>query len=107
MSQQIRRVFVALGLMATLLFLVPSPSRAAGFRNSLVEKGFTARVWAWLESLLPGLATPSATTGRTVRAHEKEGSMINPNGGTNPPGMSAPASSANSDQGGMIDPNGK
>lgn len=107
MSQQIRRVFVALGLMATLFLAAPSPSHAAGFRNSFLDKGFAGRIWEWLESLVPRMATPSSMTGRTVSAYEKEGSGIDPNGGTRPPGMSAPTSITNSDEGSAIDPNGK
>ena len=107
MSSPIRRVFVALGFMATLFLVAPSPSCAAGFPNPLMKKGFAVRVWSWLESLLPGSAVPTATAGRTVRLHEKEGSAIDPNGAPRPAGSPAPASAANSDQGSGIDPNGK
>lgn len=107
MSQQIRRVFVALGLTATLFLATPSPSSAAGLRNSLVANDFAARVWAWLEGLLPGSTAPVSTSRKPAALLEKEGSAIDPDGRSLPTGSSAPASSTNSDQGSMIDPNGK
>ena len=107
MFQQIRRTFVALGLTAALFLAAPSPSSAAGLRNSLTANDFAARVWAWLEGLLPGSSTPVSTSRKPAVLLEKEGSMIDPNGRLLPTGSSAPTSATSSDQGSAIDPDGK
>ncbi|MBW8876167.1 MAG: hypothetical protein JF614_14470 [Acidobacteria bacterium] len=98
MSQQIRRVLAALGLMAALFVVCPAPSRAAGFQGVTALPGLGS-LWAWLESLLPGPAGAAAPRPRAAgRA---------PAG---PVGWAAASTTttttATSDQGSMIDPNG-
>lgn len=107
MSQQIRRVLVALGLMAALFLAAPAPSRAAGLRNALPVNDLAARFWTWMEGLLPGATALSPASHKPAAGLQKEGSMIDPNGRTQPSPLPAPTSSAASDQGSMIDPNGR
>jgi hypothetical protein len=99
MSQQIRRVLVALGLMAVLSLATPSSSQAAGFQGPGLAGDFTARLWVWLESLLPGAATPSPAR----RPAMKTGSTTLSSG---QPTSGATSTATKTDQGNMIDPNG-
>lgn len=107
MSQQIRRVLVALGLMAALFLAAPAPSRAAGLRSALPVNDLAARFWAWMEGLLPGATVQSPVSHKPAAGLQKEGSMIDPDGqhhsSTLPPSTSSPSS----DQGSAIDPNGR
>jgi hypothetical protein len=92
MSQQIRRVLVAFGLMAALSLTLPSASHAAGLRSPGLAGDFTARLWTWLEGLLPGAATPAPSHRPAVKAGSTTGTPS--------------TASATTDQGNMIDPNG-
>jgi hypothetical protein len=94
MSQQVRRVLAALGLTAALLLAAPAPSRAAGLRGLPAVPEISARVWAWLEGLLPAAPAPSR---RPARGEKQTSSPVYP---------TAPATSPTSDQGSAIDPNG-
>lgn len=107
MSQQLRRVLVALGLMAALFLATPAPSRAAGLRNALPGNDLAARFWVWMEGLLAGAAAPSPASHKPAAGLEKEGSGINPDGRTQPTVSPSPTSSATSDQGSAIDPDGR
>jgi hypothetical protein len=95
MSQQIRRVLVAFGLMAALSLITPSASHAAGLRSPGLAGDFTARLWTWLEGLLPGAATPAPAH----RPALKTGTVIV---STAP----APTAATKTDQGSAIDPDG-
>ncbi|HTG31793.1 MAG TPA: hypothetical protein VLB76_02590 [Thermoanaerobaculia bacterium] len=106
MSQQIRRVLVALGLMAALFLTTPAPSQAAGLRNALPVNDLAARLWAWVEGLLPGAAALSPASPKPVAGLQKQGSMIDPNGQQVSSPSPPPTPSATSDQGSAIDPNG-
>ncbi|HEX9941326.1 MAG TPA: hypothetical protein VGG03_04865, partial [Thermoanaerobaculia bacterium] len=60
MFQRNRRFLAAIGLMAVVLLLgLPAPAPAAGLRGGEVAASFVARVWSWLEGLVPGMATPA------------------------------------------------
>jgi len=105
MSQRNRRALAALGLTAALLLALPVPSRAAGLWE-VPALGFTARAWAWLESLgLPG--RQAAAPHRPAAAWEKEGSAIDPDGRTVPGATSTTPSSPAPDQEGVIRPGGQ
>jgi hypothetical protein len=91
MSQYVRRVIAALGLMAALLLAAPPPSRAAGLRELPIVPGF-ARAWAWLEGLWPG--TP---------LEEKQESTAS----LTSPATPVPPPTGTSDEGSAIDPNGR
>lgn len=106
MSQQLRRVLVALGLTAALFLAAPAPSQAAGWRNILSGNDLTERLWAWMEGLLQGAVAPSLTSHKPAAGLQKEGSMIDPNGQPHSGTVPAPTSSTTSDQGSGIDPNG-
>jgi hypothetical protein len=96
MSLQIRRVLVSLGLMTVLCLAAPSPSQAAGLRSPLSAGDFTARLWTWLESLLPGAAAPAPTH----RPALKTGAgIVSPVSGVS-------TTTAKTDQGSAIDPDG-
>jgi|GEM_PF-1460784 len=99
MSQQIRRVLVAFGLMAALSLTIPSASHAAGLRSPGLAGDFTACLWVWLEGLLPGAATPAPFHRPAVKA----GSTARPG---QPVSGTPSTASATTDQGNMIDPNG-
>jgi hypothetical protein len=96
MSQQIRRVLVAFGLMAALSLTLPSPSHAAGLRSPGLAGDFTACLWAWLEGLLPGAATPAPSHRPALKA----GTVIV----STAPGD--PTAATKADQGSAIDPDG-
>jgi hypothetical protein len=96
MPQHIRRALAALGLMAALLLMVPSPSRAAGlWEVPALTPVIAVRVWIWLEGWLPG---PRKTNGA------KQGSGLDPNGSSLPATSSDPGTASN--QGSGLDPNG-
>jgi hypothetical protein len=98
MSQHVRRVLAALGLMAALLFAAPAPSRAAGlWEIPVLVPGIAARVRTWLEGWLPPGPGGKAPVRKT-----KQGSALDPNGGT----TTSPASGSTTDQGSALDPNG-
>jgi hypothetical protein len=99
MSQQIRRVLVAFGLMAALSLTLPSPSHAAGLRGPGLAGDFTVCLRVWLEGLLPGAATPAPSHRLAV----KTGSAARPG---QPVAGTPSTASATTDQGAMIDPNG-
>jgi hypothetical protein len=58
MSQQLRRVLAAFGLMAALFLGTPASSEAAGLQNILIGHDLGARIWAWIEGLLPEVSSP-------------------------------------------------
>ena len=99
MSLKIRRGSAVLGLAVMLLVTVPAPSWA-GEREvpSVLESA-----WSWLARLWPGAFPASFPM-------DKEGSMIDPNGGRKPPYGPPPPPPPNAhvraDEGSMIDPNG-
>jgi hypothetical protein len=92
MSQQLRSVLIAAGLTAALLLAVPAPSRAAALREPALSSSLMDRVWSWLEGLLPGAPAsqpaPKGPAGRKTLL---------------PPPPPPPLS----DQGSMIDPDGR
>jgi hypothetical protein len=98
MSQPLRRVLVALSLMAALSLAAPLPSQGAGLRNPLTGHGLEARFWAWIESLLPGAVSPKPNSTRPT-GMEKEGSGIDPNGAPRVSTLPVPPPSAVSDEG--------
>jgi len=94
MSQSIRRVLAVTGLVAALLFSLPSPSRAAGLRGQGPAAGsFMTRAWSWLESLLPS-SGPVASSRQP--AIQQKDIIVSP----------VPAPSGTGGQGSMIDPDG-
>jgi hypothetical protein len=99
MSQRNRIVLAAVALAAALCVIAPAPSHAAGLQTWRVPGvGVWERTWDWLTRLLP-----SGTSQQPATRQEKEGGMINPNGGTS--GATAPPGTY-SDEGGAINPNG-
>jgi hypothetical protein len=101
MCQRNRIVVAALALTAALCLAAPSPSRAAGpWPGKTPAVDVWERVWSWLAGLVPGGAEKPAG------AQRKEGSAINPNGGTGP-WITAPVPPGDqADEGGAINPNG-
>jgi hypothetical protein len=97
MSQKIRRTLAVVAVLAALSLALPSPSQAASLWN-WQSADLAARVWSWLQGfgLVPQGEKPSSGL-------EKQGSMIDPDGGKTP-GSTPP--SMTSDQGSMIDPDG-
>jgi hypothetical protein len=93
MLQSTRRILAALSVAATLLLVVPAPSRAAQAHKPAPEHtlGLMAQVWSWLESLLGGPSSQAGVPRKTV--------MTSP-AGTTP-------TSPPPDQGPLIDPNGQ
>jgi hypothetical protein len=78
MSQRNRIVFAAVALVAALCLVTPSPSHAAGLRSwNIPAMDAWERVWNRLAGLLP-----SGAVRKPPARQEKEGSAINPNGGT-------------------------
>ena len=104
MSQQLRRVLIALGLMAALVLTSPAPSQAADLRNVLSGHELGASIWSWIHSLLPDLGVHRS---HPKDRFEKEGSGINPDGAPHASLPPAPTVSTTADQGSGIDPNGK
>lgn len=102
MSRTAQRFLAGIALTAVLVLTAPAPSHAAGFRIPVQGFGYVDRIFDWLESLMAGSAEKPSPALR-----EREGSMIDPNGGKilNLP-SSSPTSDINSDEGSMIDPNG-
>jgi hypothetical protein len=103
MSQQLRRVLVAFGLMAALLLATPSRSQAAGLRNVLKGYDLGATFRAWIEDLLPGATSTKPSSHRPAPGMEKEGSGINPNGVPQASTLPVPPTVTASSQGSMID----
>ena len=99
MSQRNRIVLATAALLAALFLAVPSPSHAAVQPWKLPLAGAWERAWSWLAQILPGGAPQQPG----VR-HEKEGSAINPNGGTTS-GTTA-STGTHSDEGIGINPDG-
>ena len=105
MSQRNRRALAALGLTAALFLALPVPSRAAGLWE-VPALGFTARAWAWLESL-GLLGRQAAPPHRPAAAWEKEGSAIDPDGRKVPGATSTTPSSPAPDPEGLVRPGGQ
>jgi hypothetical protein len=99
MSQQHRRVLAAVSVTAALLLAAAAPSQAAGLREP-VTGDLMGRVWSWVESLLPGVASPAAPHQRPAGSFEKTTT-----GGSGTPIPIAPSPGAPG-QGNMIDPEG-
>ena len=99
MSQKARRVFTLAALVFALSVVLPAPSQAAGLRG-WQPPDLVGRVWSWLADL--GLI--SRHEAKPAGRWEKEGSGINPDGSPKSP---TPQPTTNSDQGSMIDPDGR
>lgn len=100
MSQPIQRSLAMLGLVATLFVGAPSPAGAAGIGDLQIPDLVSGRAWQWLAKLWPGSSEQtSAHRPGTVRT--KEGSVIDPNGITNPgdPAPALPSAGAFSEDG--------
>lgn len=101
MSRGNRLVLAAAGLAATLLLATPAPSQAAGlWEGAIPVAGTLERAWNWLTGLFP-----SSKPQQQRATWEKEGGMINPNGGGSLVIDPLPPLDS-SDEGGMINPNG-
>src|SRR3954449_10741491 len=100
MSQRNRIVLATATLLAALFLAVPCPSHAAVQPWKLPLAGAWERAWSWLAQILPGGA-PQKPGGR----QEKEGSAINPNGGTTSSGTTA-TTGTQSNEGSAINPDG-
>lgn len=102
MCRRNRMVLIAIGLLAVLSLAAPAPSQAMGLRESGISLADTLeKVWSWLTGQLSG-ATPQERTA----PWEKEGGMINPNGGGSLTTLPWPPPLDSADEGGMINPNG-
>jgi hypothetical protein len=101
MSQRNRIALATAALMAAFFLAVPSPSHAAVQPWSLPLAGAWEHAWTWLAHLLPG-----ADPRKPGTVQEKEGSAINPNGGTTS-GTTTPTPAGNqSSTGSTTNPNG-
>jgi hypothetical protein len=100
MSQRNRIVLATAALIAALFLAAPSPSHAAAQPWKLPVAGAWERAWTWLLQLLPGGAP------QTPEAQEKEGSAINPNGGTGSGVTSSVPTGTQPDNGAGINPDG-
>ena len=102
MSQRNRIVFATFVLTVALFLAAPPPSRATALRTGKAPAvNICDRVWSWLAALLP-----DGFSSKSVSGLEKEGSMVNPNGGTGSR-VTAPAPlTSGSNEGSMVDPNG-
>jgi len=101
MSQRNRTILATAALLAALILAAPSPSHAAALHPWKLPIAAWNRAWTWLANLLPGGA-PQKPEG----VQTKEGSAINPNGGTGS-GLVVPTpSGTQSDEGSAINPNG-
>ena len=98
MSQRNRIVLATAALLAALFLAVPSPSYAVQ-PWKLPLAGSWERAWSWLAQLLPGGAPQKPG----VR-QEKEGGVIDPNGGKTS-GTTAPTGTQ-SDEGIGVNSNG-
>jgi hypothetical protein len=101
MSQRNRIALATAALLAALFLAAPSPSHAAVQPWRLPIAGAWDRAWTWLAHLLPGAAPK-----KPGAVQEKEGSAINPNGGTTSTTPSPAPAGTQSDEGGTINPNG-
>ena len=101
MSRRNRMVLTAIGLMAALSLTAPAPSHAVGlWENGILMADTLAKAWSWLAGQLPG-----STPWQRTAPWEKEGSMINPDGGNSL--VAVPVSPRDSaDEGSMINPDG-
>lgn len=106
MSQRIRCTLATIGLMAALFLALPTPSQALGPWEPAASAGLSFRVWSWLESFGLTPRQPAAAPRRPASLREKQGPMIDPNGGwiTTPP---PPPPVDKREQGSGIDPNGQ
>jgi hypothetical protein len=103
MSQQLRRVLIAFGLMAALFLASSMPSRAMGARTLLTGHELGETLWSWIQSLLPGSGMRRS---HPKGGFEKEGSGINPNGAPSTSIVPTPTVSTTHYQGSGIDPDG-
>jgi hypothetical protein len=101
MSRKNRRTLAVASVIAALFLALPTPSQATGLW-SWEPIDLAARMWSWLENLLPQGAAASAH--QPSDRWEKEGSMGDPDGR---PSSTTPPASASSDQGSLVDPDGK
>jgi hypothetical protein len=100
MSQR-NRIVLAAAVLAVLCGVAPAPSHAAGLRpwNVPVVDAWE-RAWNRLAALLP-----QGSSRKPAARQEKEGGMINPNGGTTS-GIAPVPPGTYSDEGGAINPDG-
>lgn len=103
MSSSAKARCVAVVLSAVLLLAAVAPAQAAPLGSRGDSSGVLSALWSWLEAAW-GVFVP-------VGVMEKQGSAIDPNGGTPPEGSAinpngGPVESTTSDQGSAIDPNG-
>ena len=99
MSHRNRIVLATVALAVSLFLAAPLPSHAAVQPWSFPVTGAWERAWSWLLHLLPG-----ETQKPGVR--EKEGSAINPNGGTTSGTTVPQPAGTQSDEGSAITPDG-
>jgi hypothetical protein len=78
MSQQLRRVLAAFGLMAVLFLGTPASSEAAGLQKALIQRDLGAWIWTWIERLMPEGNLPKLASHEPKSGWAKEGSGINP-----------------------------
>lgn len=101
MSRGNRLVLAAAGLAAALFLATPAPSQAVGlWEGAIPAVGTLEQAWNWLTGLFP-----SSKPQERRATWEKEGSMINPNGGGWVIADPLPPLDS-SDEGSMINPNG-
>ncbi len=95
MSQRNRIVLAAAVLTAALCGVAPAPSHAAGLRPWRVPVvGVWELAWNRLAALLP-----QGTSRKPATRQDKEGGMINPNGGTTSGSAPAPPGAYSADGG--------
>ncbi len=100
MSQR-NRIVLAAAVLAALCGMTPAPSQASALRPWRVPVvDAWERAWNRLAALLPHGASR-----KPAARQEKEGGMINPNGGTTSGLVPVPPGTY-SDEGGMINPDG-
>lgn len=103
MSSSAKARCVAAVLAAVLLLAAVTPAQAAPLGSRGDSSGVLSALWGWLEAAW-GAFVPAGLM-------EKQGSGIDPNGGTPPQGAlidpnGGPVESTTGDEGSAIDPNG-
>ena len=100
MSQR-NRIVLAVAVLVMLCGVAPAPSHAAGLRPWRVPVvGVWELAWNRLAALLP-----QGASRKPAARQDKEGGMINPNGGTTS-GVAPAPPGTHSDEGGAINPDG-
>jgi hypothetical protein len=103
MSSPAKARCIAVVLAAVLLLSAVAPAQAAPLGSRGDSSGVLSALWSWLEAVW-GAFVPAGSM-------EKEGALIDPNGGTPPKGSGIDPNGggtvqSTSDQGSAIDPNG-